>query len=69
MKWKHGRFGSELKLVDEKGEILGQWKPDGNTSETGRLQFLSIGEEEAAQWEDEIVSVASAISTARRWKG
>lgn len=69
MRWKHGRFSSWMILVDENGEKLGEWEPNGNGMKGGRLQFKGTGEEEAAQWEDEVVSVASAIITARRRRG
>ena len=61
LRWKYGRFGIGMELVDEKGEALGHWESNGGGKWIARLQIKETEEKVDPAWVDEVVSIATAI--------
>ncbi|KAL8696710.1 MAG: hypothetical protein Q9224_002658 [Gallowayella concinna] len=62
MRWKHGKYGKAMQLLDEKKTILGKVEGDrGRDGRICRLWVQGTGGEENKEWVDEVVCMAVGI--------
>ncbi|KAL8815086.1 MAG: hypothetical protein Q9223_005750 [Gallowayella weberi] len=62
MRWKHGKYGMAMQLLDHKKTLLGEVEVDGGRDgRKGRLWVRAIGGDKDKEWVDEVVCVAVGV--------